>query len=329
MKIGLIGLGKMGGNMALRLMKGSHECVVYDKERKNADALSFDGAIAVGTIQDMLANLPVPRIVWVMVPAGTTTESVIDEVASLMSEGDIIIDGGNSNFKDSVRRGAVLVNKKIDFVDVGTSGGVWGLEKGYCMMIGGKDAVVTALRPIFETLAPGSMNLETNAAKTPGPHTEVRGFLHCGPVGSGHFVKMVHNSIEYGIMQSFAEGFDIMKNAGVESLPEELRFNLDLTAISEVWRRGSIVSSWLLDLIAISLSKDPALDGFKGFVHDSGEGRWAVQAAIEEAVPTDVLSAALFARFRSRQTHTFGEKLLSAMRNEFGGHIESSPEKTH
>jgi 6-phosphogluconate dehydrogenase len=260
-----------------------------------------------------------------MVPAGEATESMVNKLADLFEPGDILIDGGNSYYKDDVRRAAALKAKGIHYVDAGTSGGVWGLERGYCLMVGTDDETFAQLEPIFKTLAPGTGDVPPTHGRETEGRTAHLGYLHCGPSGSGHFVKMVHNGIEYGLMQAYGEGFDIMRNAMSKELPEEHRFNLDLGEIAELWRRGSVVSSWLLDLSAIALAQDPNLDQYTGFVEDSGEGRWTIQAAVEEAVPAEVLSAALYVRFRSRQTHTFTEKMLSAMRKQFGGHIEKGP----
>jgi 6-phosphogluconate dehydrogenase len=332
MKIGMIGLGRMGGNMVKRLMKDGHECVVYDRTPKNVQELAKLGAIAAQSMEDLVDKLSPPRVAWMMVPAGSATEETMMQLSDRMRAGDIIIDGGNSYFKDDVRRASITRKKDIEYADVGTSGGVWGLERGYCLMVGADPKVFKTIEPILKTLAPGKGSIE--ATKRPsqvspvsgslGPNTSDQGYLHCGPTGSGHFVKMIHNGIEYGMMQSLAEGFDIMKNANSKDLPENLRFDLNLGEISEVWRRGSVVSSWLLDLIAIALAENSSLSNFEGHVPDSGEGRWTLQAAIEEAVPADVLSASLYARFRSRQTHTYAEKLLSAMRFQFGGHSENS-----
>ncbi|MGE0008680.1 MAG: phosphogluconate dehydrogenase (NAD(+)-dependent, decarboxylating), partial [Parvibaculaceae bacterium] len=280
------------------------------------------GAAAAGDAAGMLATHAAPRAVRLMLPAGADTEKVLTEVSGLMQEGDILIDGGNSFYKDDIRRAKALRRKGIHYVDVGTSGGVWGLERGYCLMIGGDQSIVAHLDPIFACLAPGLGGIE----RTPGresrdPRAE-HGYIHCGPAGSGHFVKMIHNGIEYGLMQAYAEGFDILRNKSSAELPDDERFALDMADIAEVWRRGSVVSSWLLDLCAIALARDSDLEGFTGSVADSGEGRWTVEAAIEEAVPADVLSSALYTRFRSRRDHTFAEKLLSAMRFQFGGHVE-------
>jgi 6-phosphogluconate dehydrogenase len=322
MDIGIIGLGRMGGNIARRLMRGGHACVVLDRNQDALKDIESAGAAAAKDAAGMLAKLSAPRAVWLMLPAGEITEKVLTEVASLMREGDILIDGGNSFYKDDIRRARTLRPKGIHYVDVGTSGGVWGLERGYCLMIGGDEAIITHLDPIFACLAPGIGKIE----RTPGrerrdPRAE-HGYIHCGPAGSGHFVKMIHNGIEYGLMQAYAEGFDILRNKSSNELPEDERFTLDMADIAEVWRRGSVVSSWLLDLCAIALTRDGDLKAFTGSVSDSGEGRWTVAAAIEEAVPADVLSTALYTRFRSRREHTFAETLLSAMRYEFGGHVE-------
>ena len=322
MQLGMIGLGRMGGNMVRRLMLGGHQCVVFDLSSDNVKQLAGEGAAGTQSMEDFVQRLSRPRAAWVMVPAGDATEGTVMALAELMDPGDTIIDGGNSYFKDDVRRAGILKAKGIHYVDVGTSGGVWGLKRGYCMMIGGPDEAVKRLDPIFVTLAPGM----GDTARTPGRDgrggTAEQGYLHCGPSGSGHFVKMVHNGIEYGLMQAYAEGFDIMKYANSKELPEQHRFNLDLTEIAEVWRRGSVVGSWLLDLTAMALLEDAELSRFSGTVQDSGEGRWTIMAAIEEAVPCEVLSASLYTRFRSRQDHTFAEKMLSGMRNKFGGHVE-------
>jgi 6-phosphogluconate dehydrogenase len=324
MQIGMIGLGKMGGNMVRRLLKADHKCVVYARTKTTRDALAKDGAEAAGSISDLVKALEKPRAIWLMLPAGEVTEAMVEALSGLLDPGDIVIDGGNSFYKDDIRRARKLAGRKIHYVDCGTSGGVWGIERGYCMMIGGPDAAVAHLDPIFAALAPG---LGTTP-RTPGrtgkeSHTE-HGYIHAGPSGAGHFVKMVHNGIEYGMMQAYAEGFDILKNKDSTDLPEHERFTLNLADIAEVWRRGSVISSWLLDLGAAALLKDPKLATYSGFVQDSGEGRWTIEAAIEEAVPVDVLAGALFARFRSRQEHTFGERMLSAMRFGFGGHVEGA-----
>jgi len=323
MRIGMIGLGRMGGNIVRRLMKAGHEAVVYDAQAAPRDALARDGAVAAESIDDMVAKLgETPRIAWSMLPAGAPTEETVARLGERMGQGDIIIDGGNAFYKDDIRRAKALAQKGIAYVDCGTSGGVWGLERGYCMMIGGPDAAVAHLDPIFSALAPGAGAIPRTPGLEGEPSQAERGYVHAGPSGAGHFVKMVHNGIEYGLMQAYAEGFDILRHKSSELLPEDERFDINVAEVAEVWRRGSVITSWLLDLGAAALAKDPELSSYTGFVEDSGEGRWTIQAAIEEAVPADVLTNALFARFRSRQKHTFGEKLLSAMRFGFGGHIE-------
>jgi 6-phosphogluconate dehydrogenase len=325
MQIGIVGLGRMGGNIAKRLMRAGHDCVVYDIDAAARGALGEAGAQPAETLEALVAGLTEgPRAIWVMLPAGKVTEGTLAHLASCLAAGDILIDGGNSYYKDDMRRAAEFARTGIRYIDVGTSGGVWGLERGYCLMIGGDSDAVVHLDPIFAALAPGKGDIE----ETPGrdgfdPRVE-QGYIHCGPAGSGHFVKMVHNGIEYGMMQAYAEGFHILANKNTEALPTGERFDLNVADIAEVWRRGSVVTSWLLDLSASALSKDPNLDGFSGHVADSGEGRWTVEAAIEEAVPAEVLTAALFTRFRSRTDNTFAEKMLSAMRLGFGGHIEKS-----
>jgi len=322
MQLGMIGLGRMGANMVRRLMKGGHECVVFDLDPAAVERLAREGATGAASMEELVAKLASPRAVWVMVPAGDATEHTVTAVAGALSRGDAVIDGGNSYFKDGVRRGAALKASGIDYLDVGTSGGVWGLERGYCLMIGGPDEAVRRLDPVFRTLAPGAGDIAPTPGRDQSKGTAGLGYLHCGPTGAGHFVKMVHNGIEYGLMQAYAEGFDILKGASGENVAGAYRYTIDLADVAEVWRRGSVISSWLLDLTAQALADDPRLDQYTGYVQDSGEGRWTVQAAVEEAVPADVLSAALYARFRSRQTHTFGEKVLSAMRMMFGGHQE-------
>jgi 6-phosphogluconate dehydrogenase len=324
MQIGLIGLGRMGGNIVRRLMRDGHECVVYDKSAEARAALAADGAIAVSSVEAICQTLKAPRTVWVMLPAGEITEATIDTLGKQLSSGDAIIDGGNSNYKDDVRRAKALAERGIHYIDVGTSGGVWGLDRGYCMMIGGDKATVDRLDPIFASLAPGIGEIpRTPDREGRDPRVE-QGYMHAGPAGAGHFVKMVHNGIEYGLMQAFAEGFDILRHRDADHLPDGERFSLNMADVAEVWRRGSVVSSWLLDLCAIALAKGPELENYSGYVDDSGEGRWTINAAIEEAVPAEVLSSALYARFRSRQEHTYGERLLSAMRMGFGGHVEGA-----
>lgn len=323
MEIGVVGLGRMGANIVRRLMRQKHQCVVFNRTPDKVKQLESEGAFGAASLKDLVSKLPKPRAVWVMVPAGEPTEQTIAQLGELMEAGDIIIDGGNSYYKDDVRRAKSLQEEKgIHYVDVGTSGGVWGLERGYCMMIGGETEVVQYLDPILNTLAPGMGDIDRTPGRDRLSGTSEEGYLHCGPVGAGHFVKMVHNGVEYALMQAYAEGFDIFKNAISEELAEEYRYDLNLADIAEVWRRGSVVGSWLLDLSAMALVENPTLSNYTGAVQDSGEGRWTVMAAVEEAVPADVLSASLYARFRSRQEHTFGEKVLSAMRYKFGGHVE-------
>jgi 6-phosphogluconate dehydrogenase len=323
MQLGVVGLGRMGGNIVRRLERAGHACVVYDRNPAAVNELAGEGASGADGLAAMVAKLTAPRAVWIMLPAGHITEETVTALTSLMEAGDTVIDGGNSFYKDDIRRAAELRAKGLEYVDVGTSGGVWGLERGYCMMIGGEKATVDRLDPIFAALAPGIGTID----RTPGrealdPRAE-QGYIHAGPAGAGHFVKMVHNGIEYGLMQAYAEGFDILRNKSSEDLPVNERYTLDLADIAEVWRRGSVVSSWLLDLGAMALAENGTLSNYEGSVADSGEGRWTIEAAIEEAVAAPVLSDALYARFRSRQEHTFGEKLLSAMRFKFGGHIET------
>ncbi len=327
MQLGMVGLGRMWANMTRRLMRGGHQVVVSDLSLQAVKDLSGEGAVGSSSLQDLVSKLKAPRAVWIMVPAGGPTEQTVQSLAEYLQPGDTIIDGGNSYFKDDVRRSKMLQPKGIHYVDVGTSGGVWGLERGYCMMIGGPKEAVQRLDPIFQTLAPGIGDIPRTPGREKLAGTAEQGYIHCGASGSGHFVKMVHNGIEYGIMQAYAEGFDIFKNAASKELPEDIRYELNLPDIAEVWRRGSVVSSWLLDLTAMALTENPTLAEYSGFVQDSGEGRWTIQAAIDEAVPVDVLSAALFVRFRSRQEHTFAEKMLSAMRQKFGGHVEPKAAK--
>ncbi len=324
MQIGVIGLGRMGGNISRRLMRAGHGCVVFDANPKAAEALAADGATAAGTLAELVQKLgKTPRAVWVMLPAGRITEETVTALGGLLGRGDIVIDGGNSYFRDDIRRAAALAPKGIRYVDVGTSGGVWGLERGYCLMIGAEPEAFAHLDPIFAALAPGVGDIPRTPERKGPPGPAEKGYIHAGPVGAGHFVKMIHNGIEYGMMQAIAEGFDILRSrVHSTTLPETERYDLNMADISEVWRRGSVVSSWLLDLTASALADDGQLARFSGFVEDSGEGRWTVEAALEEAVPAEVLSAALYTRFRSRQDHTFAEKMLSAMRLGFGGHIE-------
>ncbi|MBV8201838.1 MAG: decarboxylating 6-phosphogluconate dehydrogenase, partial [Acidobacteria bacterium] len=322
MQIAMIGLGRMGGNMVRRLLRGGHQCAVFDRNADAVAELVKEGATGASSLADLAGKLDRPRTVWLMLPAGEITEGTIGALAGYLESGDAVIDGGNSYFKDDVRRAAELAGKGLHYLDAGTSGGVWGLERGYCLMIGGPRDAVERLDPIWRTLAPGQGQVPPSPGREGKRSTAALGYLHCGPAGSGHFVKMVHNGIEYGLMQAYAEGFDVLRNAASPDLPEGQRFTLDLADVAELWRRGSVVSSWLLDLSAMALAESPDLAGYTGFVHDSGEGRWTIAAALEEAVPVDVLAASLFARFRSRQEHTFGEKLLSAMRQKFGGHLE-------
>lgn len=324
MQIGVVGLGRMGANISRRLMRAGHGCVVWDANAATVQELGREGAEPSDGLTQMVQVLTAkPRAVWVMLPAGKITEQTIEQLGTMLGAGDIIIDGGNTFWKDDVRRGKALAAKGIRYVDCGTSGGVWGLERGYCLMIGGAKSAVEHLDPIFSALAPGLGTIErTHGRDGRDPRAE-RGYLHAGPVGAGHFVKMVHNGIEYGMMQAFAEGFDILRNRASDTLPADERFELNMGDIAEVWRRGSVVSSWLLDLTASALATDERLEKFSGHVDDSGEGRWTIEAAIEEAVPADVLAASLFVRFRSRQDHTFAEKILSAMRFGFGGHVEA------
>jgi len=323
MQLAMVGLGRMGANMTRRLMRGGHQLVVSDLSPDAVKGLAGEGATGSTSLDDLVSKLTAPRAAWVMVPSGDATEKTVQTLLARMEKGDTIIDGGNSFFKDDVRRAEMCAAKGVHYVDVGTSGGVWGIDRGYCMMIGGPKEAVQRLDPIFKTLAPGRGDIP----RTPGfekrtGSTAEEGYIHCGPSGSGHFVKMVHNGIEYGIMQAYAEGFDIFKNATSKDLPANIRYNLNLPDIAEVWRRGSVVSSWLLDLTSMALTENPELTEYSGFVQDSGEGRWTINAAIEEAVPAEVLTAALYARFRSRQDHTFADKMLSAMRQKFGGHVE-------
>ena len=322
MQLGVIGLGRMGANIARRLMKGGHKCVVWDRDSRAVETLAGEGATAASDPRDLVAKLDAPRAVWVMLPAGSPTEETIDQLGGALAREDAVIDGGNTFYRDDIRRAEALAAKGLHYVDVGTSGGVWGLERGYCMMIGGEKAVVDRLDPIFATLAPGLGDIPRTRRSPTADGRAEQGYIHAGPVGAGHFVKMVHNGIEYGLMQAYAEGFDILRGKAGDAIPPADRFTLDLPDIAEVWRRGSVISSWLLDLTAEALAGDAELSKFEGEVADSGEGRWTIDAAIEEAVPANVLSAALYARFRSREGHPFGEKLLSAMRFGFGGHIE-------
>ncbi|WP_340313625.1 phosphogluconate dehydrogenase (NAD(+)-dependent, decarboxylating) [Rhizorhabdus argentea] len=323
MRVAIIGLGRMGANIARRLLRGGHDIVAFDRNAESIAALTGEGATRAISLEDAATRFAgMPRIFWVMLPAGEPTESTIAQLIRLSSPGDIIIDGGNSFYKDDIRRARRCAEQGLHYVDVGTSGGVWGLERGYCMMIGGEGETVDLLDPIFATLAPGFGTIARTQGRLGTGDRAERGYIHAGAAGAGHFVKMVHNGIEYGLMQAYAEGFDVLKGRASERLPEEERYSINLPDVAEVWRRGSVISSWLLDLTAASLAGDPMLERFTGMVADSGEGRWTVDAAMEEAVPLHVLSAALFARYRSRVDTTFGDKLLSAMRFGFGGHVE-------
>ena len=327
MEIGVVGLGRMGANISRRLMRAGHSVVAFDVNAEAVKTLTSQGAKGVASLRDLVWQLKPPRAIWLMLPAGPITGSAVETLKQFMTADDVVIDGGNTFYKDDLARAASMREKGVHYVDVGTSGGVWGLERGYCMMIGGEKDVVNRLDPIFAALAPGAGTIE----KTPNragrdPRVE-KGYMHTGPVGSGHFVKMIHNGIEYGVMQAYAEGFHILHDKKADFLPEAERFTLDLADIAEVWRRGSVIASWLLDLTSIALAKHGDLQNFSGYVEDSGEGRWTINAAIEEAVPANVLSAALYERFRSRIEHDFGDRLLSAMRNEFGGHVELKPKK--
>ena len=323
MQLGMIGLGRMGGNIVRRLLRAGHACVVYDANPKSVAELAALGATPASSLEDLVTKLDQrPRAAWVMLPAGDITEATVATLGGLLAPDDILIDGGNSNFKDDVRRAKELAGKGVRYMDVGTSGGVWGLERGYCLMIGGERAAFEFLDPIFAALAPGAGDIPRTEDRGDRDPSVEQGYLYAGPPGAGHFVKMIHNGIEYGMMQAFAEGFDILQSRGSEKLPDGERYDFDLADVAEVWRRGSVVTSWLLDLSASALATDGKLETFSGHVEDSGEGRWTIDAAVEQAVPADVLAAALFVRFRSRQSHTFAEKMLSAMRLGFGGHVE-------
>jgi 6-phosphogluconate dehydrogenase len=333
--LGMVGLGRMGANLVRRAMADGHHAVVYDPQPAAVEALTAEGATGTSSLADLVSALPAPRTVWVMVPAGHITESVVAELTGLLSAGDCLIDGGNSYYRDDIRRGAAAAGSGIDYLDVGTSGGVWGRERGFCLMIGGPDASVDRLAPLWDTIAPGVDSAPRTQGRDGDPAPEERGWLHCGPSGAGHFVKMVHNGIEYGLMAAYAEGLNVLKHANAGTVardadaetaplsdPQYYQYDLDLPAIAEVWRRGSVIGSWLLDLTALALHRSPGLDEFSGRVSDSGEGRWTALAAIEEGVPTPVLTASLYERFESQGSGLFADQILSAMRKEFGGHDE-------
>ena len=322
MQVGLVGLGRMGANMVRRLQKGGHKCTVFDLNTENVKKLVDEGANGASSLEELVKLLPKPRVVWVMVPAGKPTENTVQILARSMEEGDVIIDGGNSFYKDDIRRACEFKKIGVKYCDAGTSGGVWGVERGYCLMVGAEEDTFATIEPIFKTLAPGLGAIERTPGYEATGSTAEQGYLRVGPPGAGHFVKMIHNGIEYGIMQAYAEGFDVMINKKSDKLPQDERFDLNIRDIAELWRRGSVVGSWLLDLTAMALTENPNLSNFTGFVEDSGEGRWTINAAIEEAVAVEVLASALFTRFRSRTEHTFAEKVLSAMRSKFGGHVE-------
>jgi 6-phosphogluconate dehydrogenase len=322
MQLGMVGLGRMGANIVRRLIRKGHECVAYDLQAESVRALEREGSRGASSLDDLVQKLAPPRAIWIMVPAGSPTEEIVQALGQRLQAGDVLIDGGNSYFKDDVRRAHALAGRGIHYLDVGTSGGVWGLERGYCLMIGGPKGAFERLKPIFQALAPGKDAAPPTPERAAGSGTADEGYLYCGPAGAGHFVKMVHNGIEYGLMQAYAEGFDILRGAAGPGVPAGQSFDFDLQEIAEVWRRGSVVGSWLLDLTASALAENAELTSFSGSVQDSGEGRWTIQTAVEEAVPAPVLSASLYTRFRSRIEHSFGEKVLSAMRHKFGGHIE-------
>ena len=322
MHIGLVGLGRMGANMVRRLQNGGHKCTIFDLNADNVKKLAGEGAEPSTSLDDLVKKLPKPRVVWVMVPAGKPTESTVQNIANSMEAGDTIIDGGNSFYKDDIRRACELKKRGIHYVDAGTSGGVWGVKRGYCLMVGAEEEAFKIIEPIIKTLSPGVGNIDRTPGFDKTGSTAEQGYLRVGPPGSGHFVKMVHNGIEYGVMQAYAEGFDVMANKNSKELPESEQYDLNIRDIAELWRRGSVIGSWLLDLTAMALAENPSLSEFTGHVQDSGEGRWTINAAIEEAVSVEVLASALFTRFRSRREHTFAEKVLSAMRSKFGGHVE-------
>ena len=322
MRLAVIGLGRMGANISRRLMKAGHEIVAFDRNPDSVGELAAEGAIAAASLEDAVAALAAPRIFWVMLPAGAPTEETVAALRAAAQPGDVIIDGGNTFFKDDIRRHRDCAEHGVHYIDVGTSGGIWGLERGYCLMIGGDKEVVDLLDPVFDALAPGYGTIARTAGRDDADDRAERGYIHAGPAGAGHFVKMVHNGIEYGLMQAYAEGFDVLKGRASDKLPEDQRFTINLPDVAEVWRRGSVISSWLLDLCALELASDHDLHQFSGRVADSGEGQWTIDAAMEEAVPVNVLTAALFARYRSRIDENFADKLLSAMRFGFGGHVE-------
>jgi 6-phosphogluconate dehydrogenase len=337
MQLGMVGLGRMGANLVRRLMRGGHDCVVYDVNDTAVKQLADEGAVGATTLQEFVDKLSAPRAAWVMVPAAFTGDTV-NKLADLMSADDIIIDGGNSYYRDDIARAAALAGKGLHYVDVGTSGGVFGLDRGFCLMIGGERPVVERLEPLFATIAPGLGDIERTSGRSGSPAPEEQGYLHCGPNGAGHFVKMVHNGIEYGVMAAYAEGLAILHKANIGTLPEQqgdaettplrdpqfYQYDIDVPAVAEVWRRGSVIASWLLDLTASALHGDPQLSGFAGRVSDSGEGRWTVLAAVDEGVPAHVLTTALYNRFSSRGEADFANRVLSAMRKEFGGHAEKA-----
>ena len=322
LRLAMIGLGRMGANISRRLIRAGHQIVAFDRNRESVEDMVAEGALGASSLDELVGQLEAPRIFWVMLPAGDATEQTVASLRSIAQSGDIIIDGGNSFFKDDIRRHRECAESGVHYVDVGTSGGVWGLERGYCQMIGGDKPIVDMLDPIFDALAPGYGTITRTPGRDGADDRAERGYIHAGPAGAGHFVKMIHNGIEYGLMQAYAEGFDLLKGRGSEWLPEDQRFTINLPDVAEVWRRGSVISSWLLDLCALALAEDNHLERFSGRVADSGEGQWTVDAAMEEAVPANVLTTALFARYRSRTDERFADKLLSAMRFGFGGHVE-------
>jgi 6-phosphogluconate dehydrogenase len=337
MQLGMIGMGRMGANMTRRLLRGGHQVVVYDRRVEAATALAAEGAAAADSLAAFVAALVTPRAIWLMVPAAVV-DATIEELLPLLTKDDVVVDGGNSHYRDDIRRAKKLAARGVHYIDAGTSGGIWGLDRGYCLMIGGETAVVARLDPVFATLAPGKSSAPLTSGRNKRPSTAEHGYLHCGPAGAGHFVKMVHNGIEYGLMAAYAEGLNVLRNANVGkqerqadaettplSNPEEFQYDFALDDITELWRRGSVITSWLLDLTAAALLDDPNLEGFASEVADSGEGRWTIQAAIDEGVPTHVLSAALYDRFASRGHADFANRVLSAMRDGFGGHGRKTP----